>query len=540
MMLLWLILAALAVAGAWMLATSVVRVPTGEVGLVRRRFGRNDPEDRFKVRIHGAPGPQAATLKADGIYLRSRLLYEVAFRPQTYVPTGTIGVVVARAGDPPPPNRMLCRHVDCEYFQDGRAFLLGGGQMGRQPAILPGGAYYDINPWLFDVLTVATIGEGRDDLTAADLHEISVPEGVTGVVIALEGAPPDGAEGAVGSLVPGHESFQLPSVFLDSGGQRGAQAETLSHGGVYRINPWFARVVLIPTRDLILEWTRKDKKQASRLDAALGEVVVSLEGHRVHFEMTQTIRIPAKAAARLVGRFGEQEADSFGQAGDLATIPVQRFVERVLGSTVEGYFQGIASEYDVLDFITGHNQVRLELEELVRNALAEWGVEAVRTTLNEFVPEETTLDELRRERAAERDRRVLLEHRLENEHLAAKAELVRIQTDRERRRNEVTELEELIRVLGRDAVALERFLTALTKMKVPEFVGGDASTLLQYMPLPVAQDMINRALRRADTAEIVGVPPELELGPGAGPRPDRRLRPAPQDTPGDETRAAGG
>lgn len=312
--------------------------------------------------------------------------------------------------------------------------------------------------------------------------------------------------------------------------------------------------MLIPTRDLILEWTRKDKKPASNLDAALDQIVISVEGHRLRFDMTQTIRIPAKAAPGLVGRFGEQEADAFGPNDDLATVPVQRFVERVLGSAVEGYFQATAAEYDVLDFIRGHNQVRLDLEERVRNALAEWGVEAVRATLNEFVPEETTLDELRRERATERDRKVLLEHRLQNEGLEAKAELVRIQTDRERRKNQVTELEELIRVLGRDAVALERFLNALAKMKVPEFVGGDASALLQYMPLPVAQDMINRALRRAETRETLAANYELEVGPdpasdpdpgagadaGADPKPQRLLRSAPHPDPGDETIAADG
>jgi len=419
-----LLLMALVAAGVWALATGVYRVPTETVGLVHRRFGPNHPEDRFKVRTHGGPGPQAETLKANAIYLRPRFLYEVHCVPQTYVPPGTIGVVVANAGNPPQPDRTLCRHVECDYFQDGQAFLLNGGQMGRQPGILPGGAYYDINTWLFEVLTVRTIGEGRHGLTAADLTEIAVPEGRTGVVITLEGASPNDDD-PVGGNVPGHESFQLASVFLANGGQRGAQAETLSHGGVYRINPWFARVVLIPTHDLILEWTRKDKKAATNYDAALDEIVVNVEGHRLRFEMTQTIRIPAKSAARLVGRFGEQETDTFGTSDASKPLPVQRFVERVLGSTVEGYFTATASEYDVLEFVRGHIQVGLELEERVRNALAEWGVEAVRTTLNQFVPEDGGLDELRREIATERDRRRVLEYRTESADLEAKPAVAR-------------------------------------------------------------------------------------------------------------------
>ncbi|MEU6371161.1 SPFH domain-containing protein [Streptomyces sp. NPDC046931] len=510
--LLLLVLVAALAAGAYVVATGTRRVPTGHLGVVRRRFGVAHPEDRFKVRTHGTPGPQAQTLEADRLYFRPHPFFEVKYVPQTYVPPGTIGVVVAKAGSPPPLDRMLCRHVECDYFQDGRAFLLGGGQQGRQPGILPGGAYYDINPLLFEVLTVDTIEHGRHDLTAADLREITIPEGATGVVIALEGVHPDESDGTVGRQVPGHESFQRPSVFLDNGGQRGAQAETLTRGGVYRINPWFARIVLIPTRDLILEWRAKDDKPDRNFDASLGQIVINVEGHRLRAGMTQTIRIPAKAAPRLVGRFGEQEGDTFGASSASDPAPVQRFVERVLGRTVEGYFQGIASSYDVLDFITGHNEVRLELEERVRQSLAEWGVEAVRTTLTEFEPENSGLDEFRREIATERDRKRLLEHRHVSADLEAKTELIRIDTEKRRRRIEVTELEEKIRVLGRDTVALERFLAQLAKMNVPEFVGGDADSLLQYLPLPVARDMINRALRRVDAAESSVGHQQLDAG----------------------------
>ena len=413
---------------------------------------------------------------------------------------------------------MLCEHVECDYFQDGRAFLLGDGQMGRQPGILPGGASYDINPWLFEVLTVDTIGAGRHGLTAADLQEISIPEGSTGVVIALEGAPPDEDDeddGAVGRRVSGHGSFQFPWVFLDNGGQRGAQAETLSHGGVYRINPWFARIVLIPTRELTLEWSKKDSKSTGNYDAALDQIVVNVEGHRLRFDMSQTIRTPAKAAPRLVGRFGEQETDPFGSSDATNPAPVQRFVERVLGYTVEGYFQGTASEYTVLEFIAAQNEVCLEIGDRVREALAYWGVEAGRTTLGTFESEGMGLDELRREIVAERERNQVLEHREKNVVLEARAERIRIETDRERRKTEAAELEAQVEILGKDAIAMERFLAQLAKMGVPEFVGGDANALLQYMPLPAAQEMINRAMRRIETEADTTAPQQLNAASGS-------------------------
>src|SRR5262249_22961288 len=162
------------------------------------------------------PGPQAVTLRADRFYLLPSLLFRVTYVDRTVVPQGTIGVVVARAGAPPAPEQSLCRHVGGGLVQGGPAVLLRGGRVGRQVGSVPGGEY-DINPLLFEVITVDTIGAGRYDLTADDLREISIPVGTTGVVVTRVGAAPsDEASGSVGQVVPGHASFQLPWVFLDN------------------------------------------------------------------------------------------------------------------------------------------------------------------------------------------------------------------------------------------------------------------------------------------------------------------------------------
>lgn len=504
---LFLVMLVLAVVVA---AKGIQRVPSGMVGIVHRRFGLSRAADRWAVQVYGSPGPQAEVLKADRTYLGLAFVDRVEYVPKTFVPPGTIGVVVARAGEQPPADRTLCTYVDCDRFQDGRTFLLKSGQMGRQPEVLPGGASYAINTALFEVITVDTIGAGRYGLTAADLAEVSIPVGTTGVVITLDGVAPDEedeANGMVAPQVPGHQSFQWPWVFLAQGGQRGVQSEILARGGTYRINPWFARVVIIPTRDLILEWTRKDAKSTGNFDAALDQIVVNVEGHRLRFEMSQTIRIPARAAPALVGRFGEQESDRFGVSSALDPTPVQRFVERVLGRTVAGYFQGNAAEYKVLDFITRHDQVRLELEDRVRQALKEWGVEAVRTTLAEFEAVDEDLDKLRRSIAAERVRQLHLEHQRDNVALEAETDEARIRIDRQRLKTDAAMLEEQIRLLGRDTVALERFLTHLAQMNVPQIVGGDVSALLPFMPLSAAQELFNRALRRTDPgAAVTGSP----------------------------------
>jgi hypothetical protein len=494
-------IAALAVA-----LTGYQQVPTGKIGLVHRRFG-NLKSERYPVRVHGGQGVQAATLQADRRYLLPPLLFRIRNVDRTHVPAGTIGLVIAKVGAVPPVDRSLCDHVECDYFQDGRAFLLNGGQMGKQPMVLPGGAYYDINPELFEVITTEAVGaEGKYELTRSDLEDISIPEGATGVVIAKEGAAPDEDDNAVGPVVPGHASFQKPWEFLANGGRRGAQAETLSHGGVYRINPWFARVVIIPTRELTLDWQRSDTKTADRYDASLDQIVANVEGHRLLFTMTQIIRIPAKAAPRLVRRFGE-DRDMTGLGDVQSPAPVQRFVERVLGRTVKGYFESCASEYEVLQFIEGLNEVRMELESKVAEALAEWGVEAGRTTLSDFESEDPELDARRRQRARERDEQDSLAYRLRNAEIEEKIKRLRLETAREEAAVPVAENEARAKVWGVQSEVLLQSLGQLKDFNTPSVV-TDAGAANGAMPLVVGQQMINQTLKNLPQDP----PPQLEPG----------------------------
>lgn len=570
------------------------QLESGTIGIVYKRFGRKHSDDHQIVRTHGSPGPQAATLEADRLYWRLPLLYRVKPYPRTRVPPGTVGVVLAKAGERPDSAKMLADHIDCRSFEDGETFLRNGGQMGRQPAILPGGASYSINPELFEVVTVDTIRERRRSrrdvaderplarqiadltrqrdtvnaqlaqlremlsglantgeteladlarqrdtlndqlaelyemqsssafpsvsdtskndagaaqptlygLTDEDLKEVSIPEGTTGVVIALEGAPPDDEERTgrplVGRKVEGHESFQRPWAFLANGGQKGAQAETLKPGAVYRINPWFVRHVLIPTSDLTLQWTSRDRDDDQRY-ASFGPIRINIQGIWLHCDLTQVIRIPAKAAGKLVGNFGEQGTDAFGKAGE-GDLPVRRFVERVLGRTVEGYFESIASEYDdVGEFLRRHKEeLRLELETQVRQALDEWDVEAVRTVLTRFVPEDEEFNAVRKATAEERERQRKLKQQRENLDTEVEIERLRIGIDRERRKSGAAELEEVIRLLGRDQISMERLTKELAAMGVPQQIIGDPGALREALPLLLGRDMVGRLLRRTD------------------------------------------
>ena len=401
-----------------------VHVPEGMIGLVSAREGRRRPAgrilgrhvecDNFQdgqkfLRDGGEQGRQVATLPGDISYYINTRLFEVQFVPRTTVPPGTIGLVIARAGMVRAPDQPFGRHVECSSFQDGQAFLDGGGEQGKQLAVLAGGTSYDINPALFEVITVANVAGRQDGLTAYHLQEMAVPIGYTGVVITLDGAEPEAgsAPGTVGPRVAGHRGFRLPWVFL-GGGQRGVQEETIGEGTVCSLNPWFVRVVLIPTRVLILEWNDKPPAEGSRnFDADLDRITVTIQGHRVHTQLSQTLRIPERAAPRLVSAFGGTGSSGLGGLVHDA-MPVQRFVEKVLGATVASYLSGIASTSTVQEFLLKYTEARTDLAAQVRIALESWGVEAISTNLGSFEAEDPRLNaELQAEASAQLHRSTL-------------------------------------------------------------------------------------------------------------------------------------
>lgn len=84
-------------------------MPTDTDASLRQLHRRTDPE---------SPG---TTARAGAIQRAS----------QTWVPQGTIGLVVAKAGRVSPAGTRLAPFVECDFFQDGEAFLRNGGHRGK-------------------------------------------------------------------------------------------------------------------------------------------------------------------------------------------------------------------------------------------------------------------------------------------------------------------------------------------------------------------------------------------------------------------------
>ncbi|MFC4533933.1 SPFH domain-containing protein [Sphaerisporangium dianthi] len=491
----WLVAGVVLLAGGILLARSTVRVPAGHVGVVYRRLGRG----------RSAAGARAGTLPAGRRYLLPWPIYEVEVVRRVHVPPGTVGVVLAEQGRPAPATGVLARHVECDLFQDEAAFLANGGQLGRQPAVLPGGAWYATNPEFFTVITIDTVESGRSGLRPDELREVVVPVGYAGVVVVHEGAEPGTAEDSLGPVVPGHASFQSPDAFLNAGGQRGVQAEYLPVGS-YRINPWFARVALIPTRVLLLEWA--SGSGAAPDDVRLDPIRVNVEGHWMRCAVTQIVRITAEAAPRIVRRFGGGEPD-----GGYADV-VRRFVVRVLDPAIRHHLHTAAAAYTAADFLAEQDKIRLELEARLRPLLAAWGVEAMQTVLGEIETEQEELDETRRAVAIEAFRGRLLQEQLINAESESDLAMIQLRAERER----ITmSLHSDIELLGRDNVALTRMLEQLSKMAVPQVIAfGDADELARYLPRSLAQDLVKRLADATAAVSASALPSISEIPRGLG------------------------
>jgi uncharacterized membrane protein YqiK len=111
-----------------------------ESGLVVRRYGSPLPPGRM-IATHGEAGFQARMLPPGWHFPLWRWKYKVTKVALVDVAPGEIALVVAKDGAAIPAERVLAKQLACDDFQDATAFLDGGGEKGRQLAILTAGKY---------------------------------------------------------------------------------------------------------------------------------------------------------------------------------------------------------------------------------------------------------------------------------------------------------------------------------------------------------------------------------------------------------------
>jgi regulator of protease activity HflC (stomatin/prohibitin superfamily) len=210
-----------------------------QVGIATRTvFGRRMPPGQVIAR-HGEIGVQAATL-VPGLYFRMPFVWSVAKVGTIEVGPDNIATIESIDGRPLPAGRRLGDEVDSNQFQDGEKFLDGGGFKGPQVGFLRPGRYR-INTRLF---------------ATSIQPAIRIPAGKVGLVTAQDGRPlpskllvapqPQRESTPQFPRARDHTYFQNGQAFLDSGGFRGPQADTIQPG-TYYVNPMLFEVGVIDT-----------------------------------------------------------------------------------------------------------------------------------------------------------------------------------------------------------------------------------------------------------------------------------------------------
>ncbi len=416
----------------------VVIVPEDSVGVVNKKyvvFGQNRTLPAGSIiALNGEAGLQADAL-APGLHFGLwPWQYIVTLQKFITISQDTIGIVEARDGHALKDGRVLARKVNCNSFQDARAFLEGGGERGPQMTVIPPGTYR-INTALFTVQSVKVT---------------DIPDNMVGIVTTKEGRPL--AAGEIASQpVEGHNSFQDAQAFVDAGGGKGLQEQVIlagryfinprfatveikdttivpianvgvviayigregkdvtgdafKHGnlvgkgekgvwvepmdpGKYPINPYTHRVEIVPTANVVLNWAT-GKTEAHNLDKNLSTITVrSSDGFTFNLDVSQIIHIPRSEAPKVIARFGS----------------MVNLVTQVLEPTIGNYFRNAAQGSDVIDFLRTRRERQEDARRQIQSALTDYNVVAVDTLIGDITPPEALMTTLTDRKLAEQEK----------------------------------------------------------------------------------------------------------------------------------------
>lgn len=444
----------------------LVRATFGKPLPTTRTFGKvvecnNFQDAQAFISGGGESGKQLAFL-TPGTYQINTDLFEIKIDSVTKIPQGEIGLVVATDGSTRPEDRNLGKVVECQNFEDAEAFIKNGGESGKQLAVLPARTY-QINT---DLLTVITSANATQyNVNPEELKVYTVGKDKIGIVTTLEGKTlPEGE--IAGNTIKGHDNFQKPQKFIEAGGYKGLQEEFLQEGS-WTLNPWFVRVEqvplveilaeqvgviissvgkdnesknddrlseegekgiqrkplllgkyamnrriksvhVVPTNEIILNWSKSEEKPELNYDKNLNPLQLrSKDGFVFQLELTQTIYIATKNAPTMILKVGAQPIDALKPSHSnpideneqkvFKSSAIRNLVSKVLSPIVESYFQVSAQGYNALDFLHDRGQIQRNASDYIKMALESYGVQSIQTLITDIdLPDE--LEELLRER----------------------------------------------------------------------------------------------------------------------------------------------
>lgn len=478
--------------GLW--AVGLVTIGEDQVGVVTKSFAFKNLSSGRIVATDGEAGIQVDTLPPGWHFFLWPWQYSVEKAPMIHVVEGEIALVIANDGSPMDDGRTLGDRIDCDNYQNGRAFLAGGGRKGRQLAKLQAG-YYRINTKLFTVID--SRNGDKHGVNPSTLRVLRIPANRIGIVTTHDGHAIQNAEIAA-PPVSSQNSFQDEQAFIRAGGFRGLQQEVILPG-TWNINPWFAsvevvdmteipvahvgvvvsyvgnispdlsgehfkygdivangsrgvwakplnpgmypinlrttKVELVPTSNFVLNWAHKT--EAHGLDRELSSITMrSRDGFSFTMDVQQIIHVPYDVAPKLIARFGN----------------MVNLVQNVLEPLIGNYFRNAGQSHDMLEFISTRTDRQSTARKYVTEALRQYDVEGVDTLIGDINPPESLMKTLQDRKIAEESRQTITmqmemeKKRQEKERETAIADSQRL----------VVESEQQVRIAERNAEAARK------------------------------------------------------------------------------------
>ena len=437
---LWVVLVSFVL---FVLALTFRYIPNDRVGIVEKLWSPAGSVKHGFIALEGEAGFQPELLRG-GWHLLMPFQYRLHKMPLVTIPQGKIGYVFARDGQPLPPTQTLASNVTANDFQDAAAFLRAGGQRGPQRKILREGTYA-LNTAQFVVITservyflsldqgdaqiftqmAALIGErgGFEPVVIKDAQDaigvVTVHDGASlpdGQII----APTVGDDAAEADSY--HNNFQDPERFLNAGGLRGRQLQTLVEGtyyinrlfatvemipktvievgnvgvvvsytgelgvdltgdqykhgelvkrdtrgvwnepllpGKYAFNTYAGKVLAVPTTNFILKWN-KQESGSHRYDENLSEVLlITKDAFEPSLPLSVVVHIDYRKAPLVIQRFGD----------------IKRLVEQTLDPMVSAYFKNVGQTRTLIQLIQDRSAIQQQSGEQMKEKFAEYNLE---------------------------------------------------------------------------------------------------------------------------------------------------------------------
>ncbi len=388
----------------------LIRILQGEIGLVIANEGASKSNeqtlskvvecDQFQdaeafLRNGGQEGKQLAIL-TEGDYKINTDFFTVIKTVNAHkynedpknlkmykIGPGQIGIVTTTVGKTLPKDEIAGLPIEGhDNYQDVQKFLDLGGYKGLQEEVLQEGEW-KLNPWFVNV--------EQDSVTTIEQEEV-------GVVISSVGkkyekseknqpVSPSGEESADGEQSP----YQLVPK-----GYKGVQKEPLT-AGQYAINTRVKMVKLVPTTQIILNWSDEEKHRLNYDYELKTMKLKSKDGYDFLVQFTQMIRIAPETAPKMICLVGSQVGEDkidVDDSGKRKYPAIRNLVSRVLTKIVSSHFRQAAAEETAIGFQDKRGQIEKTAEAYIKTRLEAIGVQGCGTVIDEVdLPKE--LDEYR-------------------------------------------------------------------------------------------------------------------------------------------------